>query len=189
MVAKHVQDENFEYSSFPGEALYREELFEWFFSGQLEEEKKQGRISTIVTSGREQILFLLNNPCQNPTGYSLAKEEWETLVFLLSSYRGRSIVAVGYRLSRFRFGGDERRDRSRALFFKRRGMSFSKTFSFYGLRIGALSLFAPNKEQAELTFKKAKQGARALWSTADRMAMNVIANLLSHADTKEEMKK
>ncbi|MDD6240175.1 MAG: aminotransferase class I/II-fold pyridoxal phosphate-dependent enzyme [Eubacteriales bacterium] len=262
-IARHTEDSDFEYSSVPGEALYREGLLEWFFPDVFEKEKEEGRVKTIATpggtgaitlalkefaslsspavllpklgwpnypsqvssflgepcyydnydeeghfsfpqlkerldslfrEGKENVLLVLNDPCQNPTGYCLSSEEWENMVSLLSSYRGkvRLLLDIAY----FDFASEE----SKAAIASSLvalckavpvyvAMSFSKTFSFYGLRIGALSILAPTSKQAEEIFDGFKKGARALWSTSNHMAMNAIADLLSHGNTREELKR
>lgn len=262
-IASHTEDSDFEYSSVPGEALYRNELLEWFFPGDFESEKKEGRVKTIASpggtgaitlalkefsslsspavllpklgwpnypsqvstflgdsyyydnydeegnfsfthlkenidslfkNGKENVLLVLNDPCQNPTGYCLSSAEWKTLVSLLTSYQGkvRLLLDVAY----FDFASEEAKANIAASIEALNpavpvyiAMSFSKTFSFYGLRIGALSILAPTSKQAEEIFDGFKKGARALWSTSNHMAMNAIADLLSHEATKTELKR
>ena len=261
-IAKHTSDADFEYSSVPGEGVYRNELLEWFFPHSFEEEKKEGRVKTIASpggtgaitlafkefaslanpaillpklgwpnypsqvstflgdsyyydnydekgnfsfshlkenidslfkDGKENILLVLNDPCQNPTGYCLSKEEWTKLVLLLTSYQGkvRLLLDVAY----FDFASEEAKENIASSMEALNKvvpvyicMSFSKTFSFYGLRIGALSILAPSEKQTEEIFDGFKRGARALWSTSNHMAMNAIADLLSHENTKADLK-
>ena len=61
-------------------------------------------------------------------------------------------------------------------------MSFSKTFSFYGLRVGALSIYSPNAIECDLHFESSLHAARGIWSTINHQAMNVIVELLSNED-------
>ena len=68
-------------------------------------------------------------------------------------------------------------------------MSFSKTFSFYGLRVGALSLYSPKEEEARHHFESCCHGARGLWSTINHQAMNVITELLSEEDHLLDLRK
>ena len=262
-IASHTKDADFEYSSVPGESLYRNELLEWFFPSDFETEKEEGRVKTIASpggtgaitlalkefatlsspavllptlgwpnypsqvstflgdsyyydnydeegnfsfshlkenidslfkNGKENILLILNDPCQNPTGYCLSGEEWKTLVSLLSSYQGkvRLLLDIAY----FDFASEEAKENIASSIEALNKvvpvyicMSFSKTFSFYGLRIGALSILAPTAKQTEEIFDGFKKGARALWSTSNHMAMNAIGDLLSREDTKAELKR
>ena len=262
-IASHTKDADFEYSSVPGESLYRNELLEWFFPSDFETEKEEGRVKTIASpggtgaitlalkefatlsspavllptlgwpnypsqvstflgdsyyydnydeegnfsfshlkenidslfkNGKENILLILNDPCQNPTGYCLSGEEWKTLVSLLSSYQGkvRLLLDIAY----FDFASEEAKANIASSIEALNKvvpvyicMSFSKTFSFYGLRIGALSILAPTAKQTEEIFDGFKKGARALWSTSNHMAMNAIGDLLSREDTKAELKR
>jgi aromatic-amino-acid transaminase len=133
----------------------------------------------------DHLSLLINDPCQNPTGYSLSPEEWEALgaFFQTKEIRGKVdlIVDAAY----IDFAPEALRE----------GMikaikslpeetlcylcfSFSKTLSFYGLRIGALSLYSKNKEVVAKADDAALMEARALWSVPNHMAMNAISELL-----------
>ena len=52
------------------------------------------KIDSALSSGYRNILLLLNDPCENPTGYSLSEEERETLLTLVNSYPGNVYVLL-----------------------------------------------------------------------------------------------
>jgi aromatic-amino-acid transaminase len=138
----------------------------------------------------DHLSFLINDPCQNPTGYSLSAKEWAAVVdflgeegvqghvdliidaayidFAPESYRSGMIAAL------------KRLPKETICYFC---FSFSKTLSFYGLRIGALSLFGQDKDRLASLYDGAVMEARALWSVPNHMAMNAVAELLSAETT------
>jgi aromatic-amino-acid transaminase len=134
----------------------------------------------------DHLSLLINDPCQNPTGYSLSPEEWKKLgeLFQRKGIRGKVdlIVDAAY----IDFAPNELRE---GMIAALKGLpeetlcylcfSFSKTLSFYGLRIGALSLYSKDKERVAKQDDAALMEARALWSVPNHMAMNAISEILS----------
>lgn len=153
--------------------------------GTLDIEDIKEKIDSSFSQGYENILLLLNDPCENPTGYSLSEEEREALLELVNSYPGNVHVLLDIAYIDY---SDEKTKESLVRFLLRLKtltyicMSFSKTFSFYGLRVGALSLYSPKEREVELHFESCLHAARGLWSTINHQAMNVIVDLLSDED-------
>jgi aromatic-amino-acid transaminase len=137
-------------------------------------------------SNHDHVSLLINDPCQNPTGYCLSHEEWKAVVDLLSnpSYRGKVdlIIDAAY----IDFATPSQRE-GLLMAIKRLPedvlcyfcFSFSKTLSFYGLRIGALSLYGKNAARLAASIDAATMEARALWSVPNHMAMNAVSELLN----------
>lgn len=150
--------------------------------GTLDLENIKNKIDFSLANGYENVLLLLNDPCQNPTGYSLSDDERKKLLVLVNSYNNHVNILLD--IAYFDYA-DEEAKKSLASFLLGLNsltyicMSFSKTFSLYGLRIGALSLLSPNAQETEKHFHTSCQHARGLWSTVNHQAMNVIADLLS----------
>ena len=134
----------------------------------------------------DHLSFLINDPCQNPTGYSLSAKEWAAVVDFLGEEGIRGHVDlvidaayIDFAPASYRSGmidALKRLPKETICYFC---FSFSKTLSFYGLRIGALSLFGQDKEKLASLYDGAVMEARALWSVPNHMAMNAVAELLS----------
>jgi len=143
----------------------------------------------------DKVVVVINDPCENPTGYSLSASEWQGLASLLNQkeLRGRVelIVDVAYI--------DYAEEKTRATLKEAvRSLpeetitsfcfSFSKTFSFYGLRIGALAVYGQERSFVEARMNLAIAEARALWSVPNHMAMNTVTDLISHEKTFQSLK-
>ena len=144
----------------------------------------------------DHLSFLINDPCQNPTGYSLSKKEWDGLVDFLGEegIRGHVDLIIDAAYIDFApelyrsgmIGALKRLPKETLCYFC---FSFSKTLSFYGLRIGALSLFGGQQEKLAQAYDGTVMEARALWSVPNHMAMNAVTELLSNASTNASLRK
>jgi len=154
--------------------------------GTLDIEDIKEKIDASLAKGFENVLLLLNDPCENPTGYSLSSEEREALLSLVNSYPSHNVhVLLDVAYIDY---ADEETKKSLVNFLVQLKsltyicMSFSKTFSFYGLRVGALSIYSPDARECDLHFESSLHAARGIWSTINHQAMNVIVELLSEED-------
>jgi aromatic-amino-acid transaminase len=144
----------------------------------------------------DHLSLLVNDPCQNPTGYSLSHEEWEGIVRLLSEEGCRGKVDLIVDAAYIDFAPSALREGMISALKKLPKetlcylcFSFSKTLSFYGLRIGALALYCKTQERLSQADDAALMEARALWSVPNHMAMNAIADLLGNPKTNEALHK
>lgn len=140
--------------------------------------------------GFENVTIIINDPCHNPTGYSMNEEEWDNLVEALNSASSYISISLIIDCAYIDFAPLENRgfilnavkklnDKIVAYL----AMSFSKTFSFYGLRIGLLGITSSSKKLVDEQHKKALIAARATWSVPNHMAMNTIAEALGDEST------
>lgn len=144
----------------------------------LEVAKKQGRV-----------VLLLNDPCQNPTGYTLALDEWKELVKLMNEIGDMNIPFILlYDMAYIDFhaeGLDVSREPLEILKDVNENVlvlcmfSGSKTLSFYGLRIGAL--FAISKSQVIIDeFKRVISfSARGTWSGSSHSGIRTFVKLMN----------
>lgn len=181
---KQVAYENFldfeTYNLFKNDKLDLESIKEKF----LLTKEKQGRI-----------LFVLNDPCHNPTGYSMNHDEWKELISIINevtkdntpfiflydmAYIDYNRFGLADSRLNIRLFGDLNSSVLAILAF-----SGSKTLGLYGLRIGAM-IGVSKDEQNVTDFMNANQfSARTKYSMASTYGMNLIGEIL----TKEEYKK
>ena len=131
-------------------------------------------------------LLLLNDPCHNPTGYSMSERDWRGVAEAIGRHAARGPVAVlldGAYCEYGPAGGLQRPIAalaglaSRALVLV--AWTASKTFTHYGLRVGALLAVVPDAAQradvqAALTF-----ACRGTWSNCNRGGMAAVTRLLT----------
>ncbi len=126
-------------------------------------------------------VVILHACCHNPTGADLTPAEWDNLVeffkekqliaFLDMAYQGfaDSITEDAYALKAF--------SKSNLPFFV--SSSFSKNFSMYGERVGALSVVTQNKEESEKALSQIKQVVRANYSNPPTTGSALVSDVLN----------
>lgn len=135
-----------------------------------------------------RVVLVINDPCHNPTGYTMSKEEWIQLVAIIneSSKDGTPFVLL-YDMAYIDYdarGFQATRENIRL--FQQFGptvvtilaFSGSKTLALYGLRIGAQIALCKDKMAVEEFFQANKFSSRAKWSTATNLGMNLISKII-----------
>lgn len=138
-------------------------------------------LDDIVSKGKKALL-ILNDPCHNPSGYCLTREEYDRLFDLLSSYKGHvilfmDIAYVDYSPVPFFLKEKILEDRwSFPVYF---AFSCSKSFSLYGLRLGAGFGLLSSREESELIENKFRLIACSTYSCPNNGAMGPMANFFN----------
>ncbi len=128
----------------------------------------------------EQSIVLLHACCHNPTGVDLSAAQWAELIPVIQSRRLLPYLDIAYQ--GFGDGIEEDAAAIRALaaagvsFFC--ASSFSKSFSIYGERCGALSVVCPDKAQAELVLGQLKATIRKNYSSPPTHGGQIVARVL-----------
>lgn len=133
-----------------------------------------------VMKTQKKLLLIINDPCHNPTGYSLSIEEWQEVVSFLNECSKEVPVVLLNDIAYMDYAYDL--DHSRDYMKTFDGFSdnvmavvafsCSKSLTSYGLRCGAAILLAKQEEAVrgvEIVFEKA---ARAIWSNIPNAAMD-----------------
>ncbi len=137
----------------------------------------------------DKFLLVINDPCQNPTGYSLSLSEWQELVSFLNSLpKDKHIILlndVAYMDYTFHSDGraflevwNELDHNILALI----AYSCSKSFTSYGMRLGALLMLHQKQEVVDAVLHVMDKQARSLWSNISNSGMENIANILIHPE-------
>lgn len=152
--------------------------------GQLDAAALEGRVGELLAS-QGRVLLLLNDPCHNPTGYSMTGEEWQQVVSVLLSASARGPVTLLVDTAYFAYA---RADPFAFLvhlrpLLGRVGLAFawsaSKSFTHYGLRVGALLCCVPDDSERRATEAALSYASRGTWSNCNRGGMQAIARLLT----------
>jgi aromatic-amino-acid transaminase len=128
----------------------------------------------------EQSIVLLHACCHNPTGVDLSAAQWAELIPVIRSRRLIPYVDIAYQ--GFGDGIEEDASAIRALadagiaFFC--ASSFSKSFSLYGERCGALSVVCPNAAEAELVLGQLRATVRKNYSSPPTHGGQIVARVL-----------
>lgn len=138
---------------------------------------------------REQgrIVVVINDPCQNPTGYSMSYIEWIGVVDVINSIsRDGTPVILLYDMAYIDYDmrGFEASRKNIKLFTNLNenvmvvlAFSGSKTLGLYGLRIGAQIGMTKSEVSIE-DFKKANDfSARGMWSGTSTLGQSIITKV------------
>jgi aromatic-amino-acid transaminase len=126
-------------------------------------------------------IVVLHACCHNPTGYDITPEQWEQVIavvkargltpFLDMAYQGfgHGIVEDSAAVARFVAAG--------LSFFV--STSFSKSFSLYGERVGALSVLCASKEEADRVLSQLKLVIRTNYSNPQIHGGTIVTTVLN----------
>ncbi|MEG0274373.1 MAG: aminotransferase class I/II-fold pyridoxal phosphate-dependent enzyme, partial [Longicatena sp.] len=132
-----------------------------------------------VMETQEKLLMIINDPCHNPTGYSLTMEEWKEVVAFLNECGKKVPVVLLNDIAYIDYSYDLEHCHDYINTFNEFSenvmaiiaFSCSKSLTSYGLRCGAAIIMAQKEEDVravEIVFEKE---ARAFWSNVPNAAM------------------
>jgi len=139
---------------------------------------------------REQgrVLLFLNDPCHNPTGYSMQPSEWRAVVACLLAHAEKAPVTllVDFAYSAYNAGDPRAFLKELEPLVGRAGLLFawsaSKTFTHYGLRVGALVACVDAQQDRASTEAALSYSCRGTWSNCNRGGLAAITRLLTDPD-------
>jgi aromatic-amino-acid transaminase len=128
----------------------------------------------------EQSIVLLHACCHNPTGVDLSAAQWAELIPVIRKKRLIPYVDIAYQ----GFGDGIVEDTFAIRQLVEAGVgffcasSFSKSFSLYGERCGALSVICPDARQAGLVLGQLKATIRRNYSSPPTHGGQIVARVL-----------
>ena len=149
------------------------------FSGMLQAFKGDGDANH-TNAIPEGSIVLMHACCHNPTGVDLSAAHWAELIPVIKARRLIPYLDIAYQ--GFGDGLEEDTFALRALtdagisFFC--ASSFSKSFSLYGERCGALSVVCPDRAQAELVLGQMRATVRKNYSSPPTHGGQIVARVL-----------
>jgi len=140
-------------------------------------------VTTDVMQELGHVTVLINDPAQNPTGYSMTDEEWTAVMKRLRALSSLGEVNVILDIAYIDYTKQADRRRSLFQFFQdlpeRLNVfvcaSLSKTATVYGMRLGALAIFSKHNEQLAETYSAA---ARSVWSNVNNGGQIAFSRLI-----------
>ena len=133
-----------------------------------------------IKQKQDRIVIVLNDPCHNPTGYSLSNEEWKEMIALLNSEAKDCNIVLINDIAYIDYANRSMEDaRSYMSLFEELSenvmvevcFSCSKTLTSYGLRCGAAIILAKNAKDVREVEIIMEKKARATWSNIPNAAM------------------
>ena len=141
-------------------------------------------LSALVDKQGRALIFL-NDPCNNPTGYSMSDAEFDAVVQSVGRHAESAPVTLLLDLAYADYAASDPRARLAALtpLLGKAGLCFawsaSKSFTHYGLRVGALVACIPDEKERRMTEAAFSYESRGTWSNCVRGGMTAITRLLT----------
>lgn len=153
-------------------------------------------LEVVKRDGR--VLAVINDPCQNPTGYCLSFKEWQEVVEVLreGSKYGDVILVNDIAYIDYDFRGREKSREYMKLFVGlpenvvvTLAYSMSKSFTSYGLRTGAIVAISSSKKVIDEFTIVAEYLCRSSWSNVSRGGMALLSKAYEVPEILDEINK
>ena len=134
-----------------------------------------------LDSARPGTIVVLHACCHNPTGADLSPAEWDAVIAVLKKRDLVPFLDMAYQ----GFGDGIAEDGAVIQRFVEAGLnffvstSFSKSFSLYGERVGALSVLCGSRDECSRVLSQLKIVIRTNYSNPPTFGATVVANVLS----------
>ncbi len=132
----------------------------------------------------EGTIVVLHACCHNPTGVDLTMDQWAQVVEVVKARELVPFLDIAYQ----GFGDGIDADAAVVRLFAASGLnffvssSFSKSFSLYGERVGALSIVTSSKDETTRVLSQLKRVIRTNYSNPPTHGGSVVAAVLGSAE-------
>ncbi len=162
--------------------------------GRLDVVDFETKLSALVESEGRALVFL-NSPCHNPTGYSFDDAEWDAVAAAVARVadRGRGPVTILLDVAYARYAAtDLSQAIDRVIHLAKKALvlfawSASKSFTEYGLRVGALVAVVPDAAERKQIESAFSYSCRGTWSNCNAAGMAAIAKILDDGKLKAQV--
>ncbi len=151
--------------------------------------------SEMLIAKQKKVATILNDPCNNPTGYSLTNEEFQDLIDYMNSKKDVPFFII-YDIAYFDYhinGPEAAREKFNIMTNANDNILFniafscSKSFSVYGMRVGAQILASKSKEDVKAVHDTSCFLARTRWSNVSKAGINMLIAIDSNEDLKQSL--
>lgn len=137
---------------------------------------------------QDRLVVIINDPCHNPSGYSLSKEEWQSVIEFLNECSKTHSVVLLNDIAYIDFAYQQEKAKEYMQTFDQISenvvvviaFSLSKSMTSYGLRCGAAIILGKTEEavqEVKIVFEK---NARATWSNINNGAMHMFVDVIKN---------
>lgn len=135
-----------------------------------------------------QSIVVLHACCHNPTGVDLSPEDWKNVLQVIKAKNLVPFLDMAYQ----GFGDGIAEDAAAVRLFAESGLtffvssSFSKSFSLYGERVGALSIVSESKEESARVLSQVKRVIRTNYSNPPTHGASIVAAVLNSPELRAQ---
>ncbi|MBV7490596.1 MULTISPECIES: amino acid aminotransferase [Pseudomonas] len=133
-------------------------------------------------------IIVLHACCHNPTGVDLSPADWKNVLDVVKAKGHVPFLDMAYQ----GFGDGIDEDAAAVRLFAESGLtffassSFSKSFSLYGERVGALSIVSESKEESARVLSQVKRVIRTNYSNPPTHGASVVAAVLNSPELRAQ---
>lgn len=134
-----------------------------------------------IIKKQNKLVFFLNDPCNNPTGYSMKDEEMNNLINYLNNTNVPCVIVYDCAYMDMASEGINKTREKLKLFKKCNEniivclcLSYSKTYFIYGQRLGAQIIIGKDKKAVTDFYNAANYLARNTWSNCNRGMISLV---------------
>lgn len=144
---------------------------------------------------QDSITVLVNDPCNNPTGYSLTMDEFKEMTSFFDNLD--QPVNILYDIAYADYCGDQEEVLDKLEILANLNpkvrtficFSASKTFCVYGVRLGAQLIMSKDSEAVDRLYKRSAILCRTHWSNTSNAGIHMFNKLVNDETLKEEFLK
>ena len=146
----------------------------------------QGMLDSLKAAAPGTVI-VLHACCHNPTGYDITSEQWDQVVEAVKARQLTAFLDMAYQ----GFGHGIAEDGAVIAKFVKAGLnflvatSFSKSFSLYGERVGALSVLCQSADEAARVLSQLKIVIRTNYSNPPTHGGAVVAAVLQSPELRQ----
>src|SRR3546814_489637 len=133
-------------------------------------------------------IVVLHACCHNPTGVDLSPQDWKNVLDVVKAKNHVPFLDMAYQ----GFGDGIDEDAAAVRLFAESGLtffassSFSKSFSLYGERVGALSIVSESKEESARVLSQVKRVIRTNYSNPPTHGASIVAAVLNSPELRAQ---
>lgn len=130
--------------------------------------------------------IIINDPCQNPSGYSISISEWKELISFFNNVNKKYPLTLILDVAYMDYSNNDRTyfkliEKMKAEYLTLVTYSASKTLSVYGLRLGALVAIGEEADMEDFVTSSIAT-SRATWSSPNANAIALFNIALGNKD-------
>lgn len=141
------------------------------------------KMANTIIEKQQKLVTIINDPCNNPSGYSFTNEELIAVINYMNSMPDVKFSLI-YDIAYFDYAfNNQKREKMRILAQANDNIminicfSASKSFSIYGLRTGAHIIMGKNQELVTTCYDASNYLARTRWSNATKAGISLLTQI------------
>ena len=143
---------------------------------------------TSVMKAQQKVLVILNDPCHNPTGYTMTENEWDQVIEFVNELSSQGPVVILNDIAYVDYSNKGPAWKNHFLKYNKLeknvmaiiAFSTSKTMTAYGARVGAAVAITKDKEELQKFINAGIYSARSIWSTVNNSVMELFTLVVAN---------